>query len=86
MIPIIARMFNGNVIFKVRMCDHLKGFKNDDGSAVKEHLLFCNDAPDFEYFSIPTTNNSSFKVTLMESLLINRDHPPLNKNKQYLPL
>ena len=42
--------------------------------------------PDFEDFSILATNNNDFKVTLMESLLINRDHPPLNKNKQSLPL
>ena len=32
-------------------------------------------------FSIFATSNNDFKVTLMESLLINRDHPPLNKNK-----
>ena len=55
-------------------------------SAIKEHLLFCNHKPDFEDFSILATNNNDFKVTLMESLLINRDHPPLNKNKQSLPL
>ena len=36
-------------------------------------------------FSILAANND-FKVTLMESLLINRDHPPLDKNKQSLPL
>ena len=60
--------------------------KNDDDSAIKEHLLFCNHTPDFEDFSILATNNNDFKVTLMESLLINRDHPPLNKNKQCLPL
>ena len=35
-------------------------------------------------FLQPTT--TTFKVTLMESLLINRDHPPLNKNKPSLPL
>ena len=35
-------------------------------------------------FLQPTT--MTFKVALMESLLINRDHPPLNKNKQSLPL
>ena len=46
---------------------------------------FCNHAPDFEDFSIPTPNND-FKVTLMKSLLINGDHPPLNKNKQSFPL
>ena len=59
---------------------------DDDDSAIKEHLLFCNHTPDFEDFSILATNNNDFKVTLMESLLINRDHPPLNKNKQSLPL
>ena len=63
-----------------------KRVKGDNGSAIKEHLLFCNHAPDFEDFSILATNNSDFKVTLMESLLINRDYPSLNKNKQSLPL
>ena len=79
--------------FKVRMCEHLgisaltgNRVKGDDDSAIKEHLLFCNHKPDFEDFSILATNNDDFKVTLMESLLINRDHPPLNKNKQSLPL
>ena len=75
------------------MCEHLgisaltgKRVKGDDDSVIKEHLLFCNHTPDFEYFSIFVANNNDFKVTLMESLLINRDHPPFNKNKQSLPL
>ena len=79
--------------FKVRMCEQLgisaltgKRVKGDDDSAIKEHLLFCNHTPDFEDFSILATNNNDSKVTLMESLLINRDHPHLNKNKQSLPL
>ena len=79
--------------FKVRMCEHLgisvlteKRVKGDDDSAIKEYLLFGNHTPDFENFSIFAANNNNFKVTLMESLLINRDHPPLNKNKQSLPL
>ena len=79
--------------FKVRICEHLgisaltgKRVKGDDDSAIKEQLLFCNHTPDFEDFSILATNNNDFKVTLMESFLINRDHPPLNKNKQSLPL
>ena len=42
--------------------------------------------PDLEDFSILASNNNDFKVMLMESLLINRDHPPLNKNKKSLPL
>ena len=61
-------------------------FKSDDDSAIKEHLLFCNHTPDFEDSSILVANNNHFKVMLMESLLINKDHPPLNKNKQSLPL
>ena len=63
-----------------------KRVKGDDDSAIKEHLLFCNYTPDFEDFSILATNNNNFKVPLMESVLINRDHPRLNKNKQSLPL
>ena len=52
-----------------------------DNSAIKEHLLFCNLAPDFEDFSIQDTNNKNFKVALMDSLLINKDHHLLNKYK-----
>ena len=63
-----------------------KRVKGDDDSAIKEHLLFCNHTPDSEDFSILATNNNAFKVTLMESILINRDHSPFNKNKQSLPL
>ena len=79
--------------FKVRIREHFeisalagKRVKGDDDSAIKERLSFCNHTPDFEDFSILATNNSDFKVTLMESLLINRYHLPLNKNKQSLPL
>ena len=63
-----------------------KDLKSDDDSAIKEHLLFCNHTPEFEDFSILASNNNDFKVKLMENLLINRDHPPFNKNKQSLPL
>ena len=56
-----------------------KKAKGDNDSAIKEHLLFCNHSPDFEDFSFLTTKNNDFKVILMESFLINRDHPPLNK-------
>ena len=79
--------------FNVRMCEHLrisalttKRVKGDYDSAIKEHFLFCNHKSDFEDFSILATNNNNYKVTLMKSLLINRDYPPLNKNKQSLPL
>ena len=79
--------------FKVRMCEPLgisaltgKRVKSDDDSAIKVHLLFCNDTLDFDGFSILVTNNKYFNVTLMESLLIDKDHLPLNKNKQFLSL
>ena len=58
-----------------------KGVKSDDDSAIKGLLLFCNRKPEFSILA-----NNDFKVTLRESLLINRDHPPLNKNKQSLTL
>ena len=60
--------------------------KVDNNSAIKEHHLFCNHASDFDDSSILASNNNDFKVTLMDSLLINRDHPPLNKNGHSLPL
>ena len=89
MLPIMAKL---TIILRSE-CEHLgisaltgKRVKGDDDSAIKEHLLFCNHTPDFEDFSILATNNNEFKVTVMETLLINRNHPPLNKNKQFLPL
>ena len=75
------------------MCEHLgvsaltgKRVKGDNDSAIKEHHLFCNHSSGFDDFSILASNNNDFKVTLMESLLINRDHPPFNKNRHSLPL
>ena len=75
------------------MCEHLgvftltgKRVKGDNDSAVKEHRLFCNHSSDFDDFSVLASNNNDFKVMLMQSLLINIDDPPLNKNKQSLLL
>ena len=67
-------------------CLTWKKVEGDDDSVIKEHLLFYNDAPEFEDFLILSTNSNDFKVTLMKSVLINRDYPPLNKNKQSLLL
>ena len=75
------------------MCEHFgisaltgKRVKGHDDSTIKEYILLCNHAPDFENFSILATNNNDFKGKLMESLLINTDHPPLHNSKQSLPL
>ena len=69
---------------KVRMCEHFgvsalteKRVKGDNDSAIEEHHLFCNHSSGFDDFSILASNNNDFKVTLMENLLIKRDHPSL---------
>ena len=54
--------------------------------SLEEYFLFCSQSPDFEDFSFLTTKNKYFEVALIENRLINRDDPPLNKNKQPLPL
>ena len=79
--------------FKVRICEHLgisalngKRVKGNDDSAIKEHLSFCNHAPNFEDFPILATNNNDLEITLTENLLFNSNDPALNKNKKYLPL
>ena len=79
--------------FKVRMCELLgvsalagKRVTGDNDYPIKEHHLFCNRSFGFDNFSILASNSNKVTVTLMESLLINRDHPPLNKNRHSLPL
>ena len=71
------------------MCEHLgisaltgRRIKGDDDSAIKEQLFLCNDMPDFKDFLILIVNNANLKATLLESILINRDQPLLNKNKE----
>ena len=74
--------------FKVKMCEHLgvspltgKRVKGGNISAIKEHHLFCKHSSGFDEFSLLASNNNDFKVTLMGSLLINRGHSLLNKNR-----
>ena len=90
MLPIMVKV---NVILKSECSKAWEftyswGEELNYGFSTKEHLLLCNHWPDFEDFSVLDTNNNDIKVTLMESLLINRDHPLLNKNKRsaYLEL
>ena len=81
--------------FKVRICEHLgishlteKKLKIDNNklTAIQEHLSCCNYCPSFEYFSILTRESSDFKLRIIESLLIARDKPILNKADSSLPL
>ena len=60
--------------------------KGDNDSPIKDPHLFSNHSSDFDDFSILARNNNDFKITLMENLLINRDLPPLNRNRHSLPL
>ena len=65
---------------------HWKSVKVVDDFAIENHLLLSNHALDFEDFSILTINDNGNQVTLIERLLTNVDHPPLNKDEQSLPL
>ena len=80
--------------FKFRICEHLilsrltKKVKTDNNkvTALQEHLLGCNFSPSFEDFPILTRESNDFKLKIMESLLIARDKPILNKADSSLPL
>ena len=81
--------------FKVRICEHLgishlteKKLKIDNNNltAIPEHLLCCSYSPSFEGFSILTRESNDFRLKIMESLLIARDKPTLNKADSSLPL
>ena len=80
--------------FKVRICEHLdishltgKKVKigNKKFTAIQEHLLYCNYSPSLEGFSILTRESNDFKLKIMESLLIARNKPILNKANFSLP-
>ena len=55
-------------------------------SAINEHPLFCNHSSNFDVFPILASNNNDFKVTLMDTRLINKDQSPVNKSRYLLPL
>ena len=92
-LPIIGKL---NIILRSE-CGSTWEFMHSLGKELKEMIIFplknifysaifCNYAPDFEDFSILATKNNDVKVKFIENRLINRDHPPLNKSKQFLPL
>ena len=81
--------------FKLRICEqlgisHLTGKKvkidNNKLTMIQERLLCCNYSPSFEDFSILTTESNDFKLKIMESLLIARVKPILNKADSPSPL
>ena len=58
---------------------------NNKLTVIQEHLLCCNYSPSFEDFSILTRESNDFKLKIMESRLIARDKPVLNKADSSLP-
>ena len=80
--------------FKVRICEHLAISHLTEKpvhsayhrTAVYEHRYNCDHSPSFDNFSILCSDSNDFKLTVKESLLINRDRPLLNKTVTSLPL
>ena len=55
-------------------------------SAVRDHMLVCNNIVSFEDFSVLANGTNDFRIKLQESLLIHRDGPQLNKTSESAPL
>ena len=58
----------------------LKKTKPSKESAIRDHLLNCNNISSFEEFNILANGYYKFVLKIKESLLIKRDRPILNKN------
>ena len=79
----------------MRICEHL-GISHLTGkkrlvqaiqsTSVRDHVLTCQHSPSFDNFEVIEFEPNDFKLTLMESIRINRDKPILNKTIQSLPL
>ena len=52
---------------------------NNKLTTIHEHVLCCNYSPSFEDFSTSTRESNDFKLKIMESILIARHKPVLNK-------
>ena len=55
-------------------------------TAVKDHMLVCDQPVSFDDFKELASSNSEFHLKIRESLIISRDQPVLNKNEASLPL
>ena len=57
-------------------------FKNTtpSKSAIRDHLLNCNNTQSFEEFTILKNGNNKFVLQIKRSVLIKRDRPILNKS------
>ena len=64
----------------------IKQSKSKKSTAVKDHMLICDQPISFDDFKVLASSNSEFHLKIKESLLISRDQPVLNKNEASLPL
>ena len=79
--------------FKVRVGEHTgispltnKRSKSKKSTAVKNHMLMCDQPVSFDDFKVLASSNSEFHLKIKESLLISPDQPILNRNEASLPL
>ena len=49
-------------------------------SAIRDHLLNCNNIPSFDEFTILAYGHHKYILEIKESLLIKLDRPVLNEN------
>ena len=73
--------------FKVSAGEHIglspltfKKCKPSKESAVRDHLLICDNDPSFKEFSVLAKASFKFSLKIKESLLIKRVTPNLNRN------
>ena len=59
-----------------------KNIKTTKDSAVRDHMLACNNIVYFEDFSVLANRGNDFRIKLQESFLIHRDWPRLNKTSE----
>ena len=78
--------------FKVHVSEHMevtartgKNIKSAEKSAVRDHMLVCNNILSFEGFSVLANGTNDFRIKLKESLLIHRDGLQLNKTFETAP-
>ena len=72
---------------KVRSGEHIgispltfRKVKPSKESAIRDHLLNCNNIPSFDEFTILAYGHHKYILEIKESLLIKRDRPVVNKN------
>ena len=76
--------------FKVRFSEHMevsartsKNIKSSKNSAVRDHMLVCNNIEDF---SVLANGTNDFRIKLQERVLIHHDGPQLDKTSESAPL